>query len=321
MDVFLANCHRWGEGVAAGADQFFAHDAPSFFCEVGKHLDRAGHESRQGFEGAMAEAGKSFEGTLRCTAEISRGTIAEAGKHLDRAGYEAGKSFEGTVMAVGESLEGTRRCAEEFFTKGLPEFFAQNADALARLLADAALFFKYVGENVFGPAVRDALQQLAAGVSASLAQIDITARRTQRFFEHMAKRVGEACASTFVSIKWDQIPKKVRAWVEQHPWQTAFYVACGVVFIVPALAYGPALGMLGFSAAGPVAGSLAASIQSAYSPVVAGGVFATLQSAAMGGYGAATVAALTQAGAATAGTAVGLSNIDSAKGDKDEKEE
>lgn len=125
---------------------------------------------------------------------------------------------------------------------------------VARLLADAALFFKYVGENVFGPAVRVALQQLAAGVSASLAQIDITARRTQRFFEHTTRRVGDACASTFVSIKWDQIPKKGRAWMERHPWKTAFYVACSVVFIVPALAYGPALGTFGFSAAGLGAG-------------------------------------------------------------------
>ncbi|KAK8236229.1 hypothetical protein IWZ00DRAFT_534613 [Phyllosticta capitalensis] len=192
--------------------------------------------------------------------------------------------------------------------------------------------------------MRVALQQLAAGVSASLAQIDITARRTQRFFEHTTRRVGDACASTFVSIKWDQIPKKG---------------PCSVVFIVPALAYGPALGTFGFSAAGLGAesgirfnnngihricgtpgvvvgegsrqgaspslqvssGSLAAGSQSAYSPVVAGGVFTTLQSAAMGGYGAGTIAALTQASAATAATAVGLSNIDSEKVDEDEKEE
>lgn len=41
----------------------------------------------------------------------------------------------------------------------------------------------------------------------------------------------------------------------------------------------------------------------------------------MGGYGAGTIAALTQASAATAATAVGLSNIDSKKVDEDEKEE
>ncbi|KAK8162943.1 hypothetical protein BKA80DRAFT_254927 [Phyllosticta citrichinensis] len=176
------------------------------------------------------------------------------------------------MSEAGKSVEGTRRSTGDFFVHGIPDFFAQHADA----------FFKD-GEQAQW--LREAVEQLARG--------------------------------------------------------TAFYVACGVVFIVPALAYGPALGMMGFSAAGPVAGefeagpagagkgaerlascSLAAGIQSTFSPVVAGGVFATLQSAAMGGYGVGPVAALTQVGAVAATTAVGLSDH-AAKGSvkDDEKED
>ena len=60
----------------------------------------------------------------------------------------------------------------------------------------------------------------------------------------------------------------------------------------------PVLGILGFSAAGPVAGSIAAGYQSSIGLVQAGGVFAWCQSAAMGG---AAVGGIVAGGAAGAG--------------------
>lgn len=62
---------------------------------------------------------------------------------------------------------------------------------------------------------------------------------------------------------------------------------------------GPALGAIGFTAFGPA--GIAAGVQAGIGNVAAGGVFATLQGAAMGG---AALAPL-QAGAAVAGGAVG----------------
>lgn len=61
-------------------------------------------------------------------------------------------------------------------------------------------------------------------------------------------------------------------------------VAGGTVAVAPALAVG-GLGLLGFSAAGPVAGTVAAGIQSAVygGTVASGSLFATAQAAAMGG--------------------------------------
>jgi len=74
--------------------------------------------------------------------------------------------------------------------------------------------------------------------------------------------------------------QKVANYVSNHPAWTA---AVAVAF-VPGLVVTPALGVLGFSAAGPVAGSIAAGWQAMYGGMVpAGGLFAILQSAAMGG--------------------------------------
>ena len=55
--------------------------------------------------------------------------------------------------------------------------------------------------------------------------------------------------------------------------------------------------MIGFGAAGPVAGSIAAGIQAGIGNVAAGSLFATLQSAAMGGFGVAIVSGTVEAGA------------------------
>jgi hypothetical protein len=70
-------------------------------------------------------------------------------------------------------------------------------------------------------------------------------------------------------------------------------------------------GAVGFSAAGPVAGSLAAGWQSSMGLVAAGSPFAILQSAAMGGVGAAgCVSAVAGTIGATVGAVTsGISNL------------
>lgn len=64
----------------------------------------------------------------------------------------------------------------------------------------------------------------------------------------------------------------------------------------------PILGVIGFGAAGPVAGSAAAALQSSIGLVEAGSIFAWCQSAAMGG---AAVGGILATGLAGAGVAVG----------------
>ncbi|KAL1955499.1 hypothetical protein VTO42DRAFT_8525 [Malbranchea cinnamomea] len=69
----------------------------------------------------------------------------------------------------------------------------------------------------------------------------------------------------------------------------AFIVASGVLTVFPGLLTGPVYSLLGFTPLGPQAGSLAASIQSSIGNVASRSLFAHLQSAAMSGYGGATV--------------------------------
>jgi len=63
---------------------------------------------------------------------------------------------------------------------------------------------------------------------------------------------------------------------------------------------------MGFGASGPVAGSVAAGIQSMLGNVGAHSVFAYLRSAAIGGYGLTVVNGITQAGAAISGAAAAM---------------
>jgi hypothetical protein len=86
-------------------------------------------------------------------------------------------------------------------------------------------------------------------------------------------------------------------WIAAHPYQTMFHVVNGVVLLTPAAATVPFFNALGLSAGGPVAGSAATSIMSFFGYVPAGGIYATAQSAAMGGYGASIAAGAAQAGA------------------------
>ncbi|KAK4188261.1 hypothetical protein QBC35DRAFT_496690 [Podospora australis] len=72
----------------------------------------------------------------------------------------------------------------------------------------------------------------------------------------------------------------------------------------PVLVFTPVLAAFGFGASGIVGGSIAAAAQSAMGSVAAGSLFATLQSAAMGGAGATIVAGATQVAGAAALTGV-----------------
>ncbi|KAK6222388.1 hypothetical protein LQW54_001088 [Pestalotiopsis sp. IQ-011] len=74
------------------------------------------------------------------------------------------------------------------------------------------------------------------------------------------------------------------------------YTSHGALAILPAVL--PALSAAGFTPAGIAAGSIAAGVQSTIGNVAAGSLFATLQSAGMGGYGVTVLHAAAQAGAA-----------------------
>ncbi|KAK0636470.1 hypothetical protein B0T17DRAFT_519208 [Bombardia bombarda] len=118
---------------------------------------------------------------------------------------------------------------------------------------------------------------------------------------------------------------KAAQWAGKNPGTAACAVvgAGGVAIVAsPAILMSPLLGLAGFGANGVIGGSIAAGIQAMIGNVAAGSAFATLTSAGMGGYGAATVAAVGQAAgvSAIAGAGVGIA-LKEKKNDGDEGEE
>ncbi|KAG4427631.1 hypothetical protein IFR05_016885 [Cadophora sp. M221] len=95
--------------------------------------------------------------------------------------------------------------------------------------------------------------------------------------------------------------KIVSDYIRRHPVLFGLQVVGGISAIASAIAL-PILGPVGFTAAGPLAGSAAAAWQSSLSIVQGGSIFAWCQSAAMGG---AAVGGILVTGLAGGGVAVG----------------
>ncbi|KAI9657390.1 MAG: hypothetical protein M1821_003072 [Bathelium mastoideum] len=104
-----------------------------------------------------------------------------------------------------------------------------------------------------------------------------------------------------VQVREQDVPRHVLDAIRNQGNIRGVSLISGLVFVCPWLLTGPLLGLLGFGALGPVAGSIAAWLQSVISPVAGGSLFAILQSAGMGGVGALVVN-----GVAAAAGAIGV---------------
>ncbi|PQE10308.1 integral component of membrane protein [Rutstroemia sp. NJR-2017a WRK4] len=109
------------------------------------------------------------------------------------------------------------------------------------------------------------------------------------FREQAEEEQDEEEKAKFYQTTWDDLPQTIKDWIKAHPYQTAFHVVNGIVFFAPSAASGPVLWILGYTSAGPRAASFASLLQSKIGLVGAKSFFAYLQSAGMGGYGAAAV--------------------------------
>ncbi|KAI1767042.1 hypothetical protein GGR53DRAFT_161510 [Hypoxylon sp. FL1150] len=107
---------------------------------------------------------------------------------------------------------------------------------------------------------------------------------------------------------FNSFASRTYAWARENPGKAALYGVAGVgtrVALAPAAAAAPVLTALGFTADGIAKLSIASGIQSGIGSVVAPSLFSTLQSAAMGGYGAAVVNGVVSAGGAVIAVASG----------------
>lgn len=61
-----------------------------------------------------------------------------------------------------------------------------------------------------------------------------------------------------VAVDYEELPKQARdyiaTYVKEHPYQTAFHIANGIVYFTPAALTSPVLSLLGFTSQGPRAG-------------------------------------------------------------------
>ncbi|PSR92187.1 hypothetical protein BD289DRAFT_187022 [Coniella lustricola] len=126
-------------------------------------------------------------------------------------------------------------------------------------------------------AAADAAKQVAE-CDAAKAVGAVTAVKGREFVEDACKVAGNATE-----------------WAKGHP-GTIVGVSTGAMLVAaPMAAAVPVLAVVGFGIWGPVPGTIATCAQAGLGgTVAAGGLFATLQSAAMGGYGVATVAGAVQ---------------------------
>ncbi|KAM0308094.1 hypothetical protein ACHAO8_010318 [Botrytis cinerea] len=104
--------------------------------------------------------------------------------------------------------------------------------------------------------------------------------------------------------------KGIGNYIKNHPYRFGFQVLGGVVSIA-SVATVPVLGAVGFSAAGPIAGSTAAAWQSGIGLVEAGSIFAWCQSVAMGG---AAVGGIIGAGVGGAGVLAAATSLGALEG-------
>lgn len=102
--------------------------------------------------------------------------------------------------------------------------------------------------------------------------------------------------------------KQHKAYVKSHPAIFAFQSLGAVVGLASVITL-PVLGAVGFSAAGPVAGSLATAWHSSIGLVQAGSLFAWCQSATMGGAAAGSLMGPGLTGLAVGGLATVAGNI------------
>ncbi|KAI9649524.1 hypothetical protein NHQ30_002102 [Ciborinia camelliae] len=106
--------------------------------------------------------------------------------------------------------------------------------------------------------------------------------------------------------EWKDLPADIQRWIQDNPYQTAFYVVNGIVFFAPATSSGPILWALGFSGKGPRAASFASMLHSKFCMVGAKSPFSYIQSAGMGGYGVPAVNMAMRLGAVASSLIGGL---------------
>ena len=114
-------------------------------------------------------------------------------------------------------------------------------------------------DDVQQAAAKIDLEKIGSDISqtAQTTFIDIKETISKIDLEKLTTDLTTAAATAFNDIKrsiyainLSDLPRAVQDWIVKHPYQTAFYVASGIVFLFPGIVTGPILHVLGFTPEG-----------------------------------------------------------------------
>ncbi|KAI7911018.1 hypothetical protein M0657_011147 [Pyricularia oryzae] len=184
--------------------------------------------------------------------------------------------------------------------------FFQNTTTLAQLTLKPTAKALKAAINIACDILMEIAEKIAKLILRLVGQTVKLSSKAVDGAKFLAEKVGENIPDAATQIAQD---------IPTNYGKTAAVILgiSGIAMVAaPAVLTLPALGAVGFSASRPIAGSIVAAAQSGLGSVVAPSLFVTCQSAAMGGYGAATVFGLVQvvggAMAVSAGTVIGRMN-------------
>jgi len=189
---------------------------------------------------------------------------------------------------------------------------SSSAAVSAAISSSSDLLEKYINQDSLDQAAEKARNGLDYLTAKLLDHTILATQHGSQSLQSMKERLA--------AVEYDKLPDvlknakeqivaieyctEIKDWIQEHPYQTAFYVANGIVFIAPGLVTSPLLGLLGFGSLGPKAGSAASVYHGTIGNVPKGALFALFQSAGSGGYGAGIVNGVAQGSALFGWTAM-----------------
>jgi len=180
-----------------------------------------------------------------------------------------------------------------------------NAAASAAISSSSEMLEKYINKESFNQAAEEARSGLDYLTARLLHRTILATQHGSQSLQSMKERLA--------AVEYDQLLDVLKLakdrivgidyygeskdWIQEHPYQTPLYVVNVIVFFAPGLVTTPLLGLMGFGSLGPRAASAASVYHSKVRNVPKGAIFALLESAGAGGYGARIVNGLARGGA------------------------
>ena len=178
-------------------------------------------------------------------------------------------------VATAASLSSSLKFFENSFNREPINQAAENAkgaidDALgsssaavsAAIISSSDMLEKYINQDSLNVAAEKAWNSLDSVTAKLFDHAIVATQHGSQSLQSMQERLA--------AVEYDKLPdvlknakeqivaidysRDIKDWIQEHPYQTAFYVVNGIVILAPGLVTTPLLGFLGFGSLGPKAG-------------------------------------------------------------------